>query len=381
MRVLIVDLRTYTSPEDRGKLDSLSKRLDALSVISADVPAIFGHGDEVASTPNSHAYEMSVLPCRFRWSWATRFLIGFRRAARRARPEIMHVEAEPWQMAALQAMVYSRRHRIPMGIQFCEDGPQLHGIRGRIRRSVAAFVLTRCSYAIGWSSDSADVARRLAPGVPVFAMPGTGIADWQFDSQVGDVSAEKRRWFGDRSDGASTLAFVGRLVPEKGVADLMAICDALSERIDIRVAIAGSGPCQQDVLTWARTRQWVSFHGVLSRADVSRCLGCADVALVPSRVSLHWREQFGRVAVEAMAAGTPVIAYACGALPEVIGDGGVLVAEGDTAALEDEVARYLNLPAAERAAATLRATERAGAFANDRLADQLVDVWRGLIHS
>jgi Glycosyl transferases group 1. len=47
-----------------------------------------------------------------------------------------------------------------------------------------------------------------------------------------------------------------------------------------------------------------------------------------------------------MAAGTPVIGYACGALPEVVGDGSVLVTEGDIAALEHAVAQYLSLPAA-----------------------------------
>jgi glycosyltransferase involved in cell wall biosynthesis len=376
MRVLIVSFSTYTSHENRRKLDSVAERVGGLSVIAGDASTMWDDGDGAASSSNSHPYEIRVLPSRFRW-WQTRFLVGFRRAAVQARPEIVHIEAEPWQMLAQQAVVYARRRGIPVGIQFAEDGPRLHGIRGWIRRSVAAFVLRRCNYAIGWTSHSADVARRLAPKIPVFAIPGTGVADWQFDSQEGDGSAEGRRWFGDQPEGTPKLAFAGRLVPDKGVADLIAICDALSEQIDIRVAIAGSGPCEHAVLSWARTRPWVSFHGVLSIADVSRCLRCADVALVPS----HLIEQFGKVAVEAMAAGTPVIGYACGALPEVVGDGGVLVAEGDIASLEEEVANYLSLPAAARAAASLRATERASAFANDVLADQLVEVWSGAIRS
>jgi glycosyltransferase involved in cell wall biosynthesis len=376
MRVLIVSLSTYTSRENRGKLDNLAARVGALSVISGDVPTMWDEDETDASSSDSHAYEMSVLPCGLRWSWMTRFLIGFDHAARRAGPEVMLVEAEPWQMVTVQALVYSRRHRIPIGIHFAEDGPRLRGVRGRIRQLVAGLVLRRFSYAIGWSTHSADVARRLAPEVPVFAMPATGVADWQFISRAGDVSAERERWFGRGSDETPKLAFVGRLVRDKGIADLMAVCDALAERTDIRVAIAGSGPCQQALSTWASTRPWVTLHGLLSRADVSRCFGCADLALVPSRSV----EQFGKVAIEAMAAGTPVIGYACGALPEVIGDGGVLVTEGDTAALENEILRYISLPDGARAAASVRATERASAFSDDQLAEQLVDVWRGLIH-
>ena len=50
---------------------------------------------------------------------------------------------------------------------------------------------------------------------------------------------------------------------------------------------------------------------------------------MPSRTLPHLKEQFGRAAVEAMAAGVPVVAYDSGALGEVIGDTGVLVPEGD----------------------------------------------------
>ena len=377
MRVMIASLSTYTSPENRGKLDNVAARVSALSVVSGDVPTMWDDSEMAASPPDFHAYEMSVLPCRFRWSWATRFLIGFERAARRARPGIVLVEAEPWHMLAMQALVYSWRHRIPVGIHFAEDGPQLQGFRGRIRQFVAATVLRRYSYAIGWSTHSADVARRLAPGIPVYAMPATGVPDRQFASQEAATPAERRRWFGDGSDERPRLAFAGRLVPDKGVADLMEVCDALAKQIEIRVAIAGSGPCEQALSTWAASRPWVTIHGVLSRTEVSRCFGCADLALVPSRSV----EQFGKVAIEAMAAGSPVIGYACGALPEVVGDGGILVTEGDTAALEAEIFRYLSLPEEARAAASVRAMTRASAFSNDRLAEQLVDVWRGIVSS
>ena len=74
-----------------------------------------------------------------------------------------------------------------------------------------------------------------------------------------------------------------------------------------------------------------------------------------------------------------MIGYECGALPEVIAGGGLLVPEGDIGALEVEVERYLKLPASARDIARLRARERAGAFTNDKLADRLVDLWRELI--
>jgi glycosyltransferase involved in cell wall biosynthesis len=80
----------------------------------------------------------------------------------------------------------------------------------------------------------------------------------------------------------------------------------------------------------------------------------SDVVVVPSVLDdAHgWREGFGLVPVEAMQAGTPVVAYASGALPEVLGDAAVLVPEGDRVALARAIADVLHdtAGAAERVA-------------------------------
>ena len=60
---------------------------------------------------------------------------------------------------------------------------------------------------------------------------------------------------------------------------------------------------------------------------------------VPSLETPAWIEQFGRVAVEAMASGVPVVASDSGSLPEVLADAGVLVPPGDAAALAGALER------------------------------------------
>jgi glycosyltransferase involved in cell wall biosynthesis len=79
------------------------------------------------------------------------------------------------------------------------------------------------------------------------------------------------------------------------------------------------------------------------RDDAFRLIAGADVLVVPTlrMGSGRGREGFGLAAVEALAARTPVVAYAHGALPEVIGDSGVLVPPGDRAALADAVTGLL----------------------------------------
>jgi glycosyltransferase involved in cell wall biosynthesis len=64
-----------------------------------------------------------------------------------------------------------------------------------------------------------------------------------------------------------------------------------------------------------------------------------DVLVLPSRTTHKWKEQFGRVLVEAMASSTPVIGSDSGEIPNVIGDAGLVYPEGDARALAHEITR------------------------------------------
>ena len=100
----------------------------------------------------------------------------------------------------------------------------------------------------------------------------------------------------------------------------------------------GEGSLGLVVDEWAAKREH-HRHGPLEHDAVLALLGASDLLVVPSRTIPKSSEQFGRVAVEAMSQSTPVVAYDCGALREVIGDAGFVVAEGDRAGLESAVAR------------------------------------------
>jgi glycosyltransferase involved in cell wall biosynthesis len=63
--------------------------------------------------------------------------------------------------------------------------------------------------------------------------------------------------------------------------------------------------------------------------------------VLPSRTTAGWAEQFGHVLVEAMAVGIPVVGSSSGAIPEVLGDAGLVFAEGDARALRACLARVL----------------------------------------
>jgi glycosyltransferase involved in cell wall biosynthesis/GT2 family glycosyltransferase len=153
--------------------------------------------------------------------------------------------------------------------------------------------------------------------------------------------------------------YVGRLLaPHKGLDVLL---DAAEADPRLHVAIAGAGPHEAALRRRAAGPALagrVTFHGHLAGADLAAFYRTLGVLAVPSVPAPGWLEQFGRVAVEAMAAGVPVVASDSGALRDVVGGAGVLVPPGDAAALARALAEVLDDP--ERAAA-LSAAGRARA--------------------
>lgn len=165
-----------------------------------------------------------------------------------------------------------------------------------------------------------------------------------------------------RFDPAGPALVVGRLAPEKGVDVAIEAC----RRAGRELVVAGDGPQRGDLEQLAAGAD-VRFTGHVDRAALDDLRAHASVALVPTRAA----ETFGLAAAEAMAAGLPLIASRIGALEELVGDAGELVAPGDPAALAAALARPGDrAAAAERALARVR--EHAGP---ERVAAQLAGAY------
>ena len=148
----------------------------------------------------------------------------------------------------------------------------------------------------------------------------------------------------DPPAGRLRVGFVGRLIPHKGV-DVLIDALALDDRLD--ADIYGAGPESDGLAARAVSRgvaDRVTFRGYIDEASLPEVFKAFDVLAVPSVPVPGWLEQFGRVVVEAQAAGVPSVASASGALPEVVGAAGLLVPPGDPAALCAALVRVLDEP-------------------------------------
>lgn len=173
--------------------------------------------------------------------------------------------------------------------------------------------------------------------------------------------------------------YVGRLLhPHKGLDVLL---DAAEADPRLHVAIAGAGPHEDALRRRAATPALagrVTFHGHLAGDELAAFYRGIDVLAVPSVAAPGWLEQFGRVAVEAMAAGVPVVASDSGALRDVVGGAGVLVPPGDAAALAAALADVALDPAR---AADLRATglARAAEYTWESIAERYEAMYRQVV--
>jgi glycosyltransferase involved in cell wall biosynthesis len=141
--------------------------------------------------------------------------------------------------------------------------------------------------------------------------------------------------------GGGYALFVGRLAPEKGTGTMLAAWERLGTRIPLKVV--GDGPLRDRVVEAAARRSNVEWLGHRPVEEVHALMGKADMLVFPS----EWYETFGRVAVEAFATGTPVIAADIGAVAELVEHGrtGLEFRPGDPEDLVTQVEWALSHPA------------------------------------
>lgn len=180
--------------------------------------------------------------------------------------------------------------------------------------------------------------------------------------------APEVHWLSRLGDGRTrsfTILFCGRLVNEKGVADVLAAASILSkdpQLAEYRVtwAFIGEGPLAQMILgsSVQFRKNWHSTHESATYDQMPRHYRAADIFVAPSKPTDTWEEQYGMALLEAQASGLPIVTTRSGGIPENVGDTASLVSPGDSAALAREIKAFL-MSADRRTDFAARARKRA----------------------
>jgi len=151
--------------------------------------------------------------------------------------------------------------------------------------------------------------------------------------------------FRDASDGQITIGYVGRVVEAKGFRTLAA---ALSQIKDLpwRFVVIGAGEFEAEFDRLALAggvAERIYKRGYIPHAETPAHMAAMDVLVLPSETQANWKEQFGRVLLESMACGTPVVGSDSGEIPKLINasGGGLVFAERDPEALASALRRMI----------------------------------------
>jgi glycosyltransferase involved in cell wall biosynthesis len=230
---------------------------------------------------------------------------------------------------------------------------------------------------IAGTEEAAAVLRSAGYDGPIAVIPQFGVDPERFAPDP-NAAAALRAHVGVRP-GDLIVGYAGRLVEEKGLALLL---EAVARLEQIRLVIVGGGPMRAALERRARAEDLegrVHFQGDVTSCEMPQHLAGIDILALPSLTTPSWKEQFGRVLVEAMACGIPVVGSDSGEIPQVIGDAGLIVAEGDADALTQALRQLAEAPAL-RAELGRRARKRVLArYTNDRIAEDTVTFYRELL--
>jgi len=277
-------------------------------------------------------YELIVEAMRFNGHFHVHYYPGLARQVRRQQPDILHIDEEPYNLASFLALRLGRQ----VGARSLFFTWQNLYRRYAFPFSwLESYVLRHAAYAIAGSAEAVTVLRRKGYAGPLAVIPQFGVDPAIYTPT--NVLRPSSFVFGPSS---FVVGYVGRLVEEKGLLVLLRAVAGLSG--DWRLMLIGSGPLQPQIERLAASlgiAERLTFISGVPSSEMPGYLSQFSVLVLPSLTRPNWKEQFGRVLVEAMACQVPVVGSDCGEIPQVIGEAGLVVPEGDAETLRQALAR------------------------------------------
>lgn len=364
MRVLIVS-KALVSGAYRTKLTELGRL--GLDVVAAVPPEWREGGSVQRLEPGiTDGYRLLELQIRLNGHFHLHHYPSLPAVIRDVRPDLVHMDEEPYNFATFRGVTAARHAKLP-SIFFSWQNlvrrypPPFSWLETAVYRTV--------SHALAGSEETAEVLRAKGYRKSLSVIPQFGVDPAVFRPAP-------------RPDGPFTIGFFNRLIPAKGP---MLALDALRWLPgESRLRFVGDGPARDEIERETVRRGLegrVTIDPRVQSSAMPDTVRAVDVIVLPSLTTPTWKEQFGRILIEAMASGIPVIGSDSGEIPWVIGNAGLIVPEGDASALGKALSRLVHDPGLRDRLGQVGRQRVLDRFTHARIAEATVDAYRQALTS
>jgi glycosyltransferase involved in cell wall biosynthesis len=242
------------------------------------------------------------------------------------KPDVMLLSQEPWSVVGWQMRRLANQLKIPFAFQtnqnLIKNYPPPFGWWEKAMYKEAAM-------ALGYSEEARQVLLTKGRTGPTAVVPYPINTTRFTHGKADDLLIQHGL------QGKTVIGYMGRLVPEKGLNDMV---DAAISLQDPNVALLFVGAGTEEHPLKERVKNLlgpVVFTGKVSHNDAGHYMQAMDIFVLPSHTMPNWKEQFGRVIIEAMACDIPVVGSNSGEIPNLIKatGGGLIFPEKDVTAL------------------------------------------------
>jgi glycosyltransferase involved in cell wall biosynthesis len=284
-------------------------------------------------------------------------------------PHVIDLWEEPWGLVSAHTIRLNARSKSPAKV-ISETEQNIDKRLPPPFESFRRYTLRRADFLIGRSSEAVDVARRKGfTGNSAVVPNGVDIELFR----PLDRAACRR----ELSVEGFTVGYVGRFVEEKGIDDLLAALAGTSAN----AVFIGDGPMREAIPSRVDARDGSNRIRIVAQqppGELVKWMNAIDVLALPSRTTPRWKEQFGRVLVEAGACGTPVIAARSGAIADVVGSAGLLVPERSPADLASAIRQLQDNPSLCKQFADAGRQQASQQYAWSRVAESMANIYRSV---
>ena len=324
MRVLLISHTCQSPTEGQPRVRWLAKQPGLeLCVLIPNQWRHYGcwRGATIAEDVRSFC---RVEPVAFPWVGPAQFYLHWypRLASllKSFRPDVIDLWEEPWGLVSAQA-VRLRNKLLPATRIISETEQNICKQLPFPFEQFRRYTLKHADFAVARSHEAAEVLRSKGYAGEVEVVPnGVDVELFRPMNRSECRSAIGAMGF--------QVGYVGRLVEEKGLSDLVESlkwCDP-----SVQLLFVGAGPAKPALETQAARQGCAGRARFLENRPLEQLpevMNGLDCLVLPSRTTDRWKEQFGRVLIEAGACGIPVIGSDSGAIPDVVGDAGLVAPE------------------------------------------------------